>query len=163
MNAVAPAEDYQMYLEKRLAVVLAIGTGLLWWNGIWGSRGNFIADFMGCFKLAIFVMALVLGIRIFLKGAVIPAAVAVGIALAYNLFVPLRLDSDNWIGLHFAASGAALWIGWRLWQISRVMTPERVSKMLLAEERVRVVEEAIADGRLDRAQYEETIRKLTGR
>lgn len=159
--------SYRLKTEKILSVVLAILIGGIWWSGAWGSwssieLSDYISDYLSTLKIAIFALGGLVGFRLFPKGLLWPSGIFVAIALAFNPFLPLKLDRENWVVIDFLACSAALWATRQIFKASKSMAPEEIEKLRLAEARAKVIDEALTNGTLDREKYEAFVKKVMG-
>lgn len=147
-----------MLPEKWISVAIAAAIAVLWWNGGWGSPYSFIGDYLSSIKIGIFILSCFVCFRVFLGGLLWPAGFYLVIALAYNPFIRLKLDKENWMVIDFVAGIAALWAGFQIFKFSRFW----INRRKMAEARAEAIDEAIADGRLDPNIMEDFMKKLKG-
>ena len=154
-------ESYRLRFEK-LATV-ALGAMSLWFGIGDVARGyGFFGDIFGALKLCLCILSGVISVRMFIKGILGPAILSALVVVVYNPFASLDLDFDSWRAVNIATAVGFLWVLWQLHRVSKVMTPEKVRRMQLAEARAEAIDEAIARGDLDEKKLTDLMSKLTG-
>jgi len=142
--------DYRMIPDKIAVCVIIVALYALWHEKAWGNFLDLVDDYEGSIKIGIFAVGLVSGIRVFGKGFLWPSGVLLSTALALNPFLPLKLDRYNWVIIFFILGCGSVWAAIQIFRHSRMM----VARLEIAKERARLVDEALADGRIDRAKHE---------
>ena len=154
-------ESYRLRFEKLTTVLLG---GMSLWFGIGDvARGyGFFGDIFGALKLGLCILSGVICVRMFSKGILGPAILSALVVIVYNPFVSLDLDFDSWRAVNIATAVGFAWVLWQLHRVSKVMTPEKVRRMQLAEARADAIDEGIAKGDLDEKKLTDFMSKLTG-
>lgn len=143
------AEDYRLLIEKILAICLAALTLAFWWDDAWGLDFDELVEYRSSLKIGIFAFAIFIGLRIFPKGIIAPAVIYWMVGLAYNPFLPLRLDKANWLVVHLAAGIALTWACFRIFRISKAISENQE----ITAARARAIQDALENGTLDRGKY----------
>lgn len=154
-------QSYRLRFEKLTAVVLG---AMSLWFGIGDVAGGygFLGDIFGALKLGLCIMSGVISVRMFSKGILGPAILSALVVVVYNPFVSLDLDFDSWRAVNIATALGFTWVLWQLHRVSKVMTPEKVRRMQLAEARAEAIDDAIAKGDLDEKKLTDFMSKVTG-
>lgn len=155
MNPETILEDYTLRREKIIGSALVFLIFAIWWEDAWGTSINQLADFKASLKIGLFVATTFIALQILPKGITWPAGACMAIALAYNPFLPLKLNRENWVIVHFVAGLAMLWAVTQIFKISKTMT----ARQQLAAERAKAIQAALDNGTLNREQYETQIAK----
>ena len=133
--------SYELKVEKMIALALA-GMGFWFCYGSNGKGYDFLGDYFDALKLGFCILAAFVGFRVLGKGILGPAVLCGLIALIYNPFFKLDLDSDSWQAVHLAAAISFLWVVFKFRSISKLMSPESVEKRRWSEAMARVVNNA---------------------
>lgn len=143
MSTELNSDSYNLTLEKFLAATLCAVS--LWFSFGEVAQGyGFLHEIFGPLKLAVFVACVFLAFRILIKGMLGAAAVLLILGVIYNPF--FRISLGFWVD--FASSLSFAWVLWQILKISKVMTPEKIESLRLAEARSNLAEarsEAIAE------------------
>jgi hypothetical protein len=162
MNLELTEDAYRLRTEKVLTLLTTAALTCLWWQENWGNYYSQTEYYRGSIEIGICILSIFVGFRIFSLGLVGSGVAMAVICLAYNPFLPLKINSQNWAVVHFVSGCTALWVVWRLFKASSVMTPEKIRKINLAQARADAIEEGLANGQIDREAYDDFMNRLTG-
>lgn len=141
------ADSYKLHFEKIAA--LALGATCLWFGfGDPARNPGPARDAFGALKIGLCIVGGFVGVRIFCKGILSPAAACLLLVLVYNPFFDLPLSNQWWRAVHFASGLTFAWVLMRICQVSKAMTPAHVEDLRLSEARARTLALAGAKGDL---------------